>query len=168
MCEFTKIALAHAARYPLMLPQDFGKLAYQSAFGPEHMVEDAPGTAAFILSEWQAVDGGGAPVNPEPIGGGLCRFHMTRGLYSPENAAELARRFAQSAREHTGTKEGLEARLRVLARLPIDGMDAWLSLWRERGCPPVRHSEAFRAAYRPHYRVLRLELADSLTGPRKK
>ena len=38
--EFTQILEAHLGKHPLMEPQDFGKLVFQSEFGPEHMVSD--------------------------------------------------------------------------------------------------------------------------------
>ena len=152
--EFEAIVREHAMRYPLMRPQDYGKLAYQSEFGPEHMIADEQSAARYILSEWQAVASGGVPQNPEPIGNGLCRFHLTKDMFSRENAAALARLFAQSARVHTGTPEGLETRIAILAQLPVDGMGVWLAGWRKEGYPAVHHSEAFRGAYHPHYRVL--------------
>ncbi len=34
MADFLSILAAHAARWPLMTPQDAVKLCYQSAFGP--------------------------------------------------------------------------------------------------------------------------------------
>ena len=40
MSEFELILQAHSARYPLMEPQDYGKLVFQSEFGPEHLVSD--------------------------------------------------------------------------------------------------------------------------------
>jgi hypothetical protein len=65
----------------------------------------------------------------------------------------------QSAAAHAGTSDGLAAKLRVLERLPVEGMDAWLAEYRLRGCPPVHHSDAFRGAYNPHYRILTEPLA---------
>lgn len=149
-----------------MRPRDYFKLAYQSEFGPEHMIADEQSAAALILTEWQAVESNNVLENPEPIGNGLCRFHLVKGLCSPESAAALAGLFAQSAREHTGTREGLEARIAVLTRLSVDGVDAWLADWRANGFPPVRHSEDFRTAYRPHYRVLSQALANAMPIPR--
>lgn len=162
MTDFEAVLLAHAKRYPLMRPQDYGKLAYQSEFGPEHMVADEQSAACLILSEWQAVESGAVLKNPEPIGNGLCRFHLTAGMLSPQRAAALAKLFSQSAREHTGTREGLEKRIAVLARQSVDGMGAWFADWREQGFPPVHHSDIFRAAYRPHYRVVIQALAAPL------
>ncbi len=154
MTEFEAVVRAHTKRYPLMRPQDYAKLAYQSEFGPEHMIADEQSAAKYILSEWQGVEGGPVLQNLEPIGNGLCRFHLTGGMVSPESAGKLAKLFAQSAREHRGTREGLEKRIAVIARLPIAGMGAWLADWREQGVPPVHHSDNFRTVYRPHYRVL--------------
>ena len=160
MTEFEQIALAHRERYPLMRPRDFGKLAYQSEFGPEHMVTNEREIAAYILREWQAVSANAVPCNPEPIGNGICRLHLARETSSQEAAAALAELFMQSAREHTGTPEGLQKRLEILSRLPVSGMGAWLEAYRLQGCPPVHHSEEFRAAYQPHYRILLTPLAN--------
>jgi hypothetical protein len=159
MTEFERIVREHRARYPRMLPQDFAKLAYQSEFGPAHLVTDESEVIESILTEWRAVSGNDPPCNPEPIGNGFCRFHMTDAYDPAEAAPVLAALFIRSAGKRTGTHEGLSARLDVLRRVPVPGMEAWLDGYRQRGCPPVRHSEAFRAAYRPHYRVLAESLA---------
>ena len=82
MTMFEEIARSHAARYPLMEPQDYGKLAFQCTFGPEHMVTDEAAVTAGILAEWESLPPSVAPRDPEPIGNGLCRFHLTGG-YDP-------------------------------------------------------------------------------------
>ena len=38
--SFSAVLADHAARYPAMEPRDFAKLAYQSVFGPEHLLRD--------------------------------------------------------------------------------------------------------------------------------
>ena len=165
MVAFERIVREHIVRYPRMLPQDFAKLAYQSEFGPAHLVADERAVTDSILTEWRAVSGYEPPCNPEPIGGGFCRFHMTDAYDPVEAAPVLAALFIRSAGERTGTHEGLLARLDVLRRMPVPGMEAWLDGYRQRGCPPVRHSEAFREAYRPHYRVLLEPLARRFSAP---
>ena len=161
MTEFERVVHDHGVRYPIMLPQDYGKLAYQSEFGPAHLITDERAVTERILSEWRAASGYDPPCNPEPIGNGLCRFHMTDAFDPAEAAPVLAALFIRSAKEHAGTREGLLARLAVLQSLPVAGMEAWLAGYKKNGCPPVRHSEAFRTAYRPHYRVLCEPLARS-------
>ena len=150
MSGFDQIVRAHAARYPRMGPQDYGKLAYQSEFGPEHLIRDRDHVRVMLEQEL-AVSAGPA-IPPEPIGNGLCRFHL-EGL-DADAAPLLLELFCRTAAEHQGTREGLEARLAVLEALTVPGMDAWLARWRAEGCPAVSHSQTFRGAYAPHYRLL--------------
>jgi len=160
MTDFTAILADHRLRYPLMQPQDYAKLAYQSAMGPEHLLTDEQAAAAYIAREWQSAAAASVPCNPEPIGNGLCRYHMTAAEYSPDAAAWLARLFIRSAREYVKMPEALDARLALLNALPVRGMEPWLAAYRKAGCPAVHHSETFRSAYQPHYRVVLLSLAD--------
>ncbi len=155
MTPFSEIVQAHAARYPAMTPQDYAKLAYQSEFGPEHMVSSRERVCAGLAAETSAP---GADWRSEDIGGGLCRFHLGAAR-SPLSDALLAELFCRTAAEHTGTPEGLAEKLAVLERLDVPGMANFLADYRRRGCPPVHHSEAFRAAYQPHYRLLRVAYA---------
>ena len=53
--DFLSVVNAHRTKYPLMKPQDYTKLAYQSEFGPEHFVRDMPQVEKSILGEWGAV-----------------------------------------------------------------------------------------------------------------
>ncbi len=154
MTEFIAVAQAHRLRYPLMQPVDFGKLAFQSEFGAEHLLADEQAVWRRIREEWETSPMGAPTLNPEPLGNGLCRFHLTRESFSPEAVTLLTRLFILAAAEHKGTAEGLDARLAALEGLPVDGIRAWLAAYRAQGCPPVHHSEAYRLAYQPHYRVL--------------
>lgn len=154
---FLAVAKAHWARYPLMEPQDFAKLAYQSEFGPAHMAQSPDRVLAALLAERK--EAGAAPLPPEPIGNGLCRFHITQGLSTLWELPLAGRMFRRTMALTQGTAAGLADKLEILASLPVPGMGAYLEGWRREGCPPVRHSETFRNAYDPHYRVLRQDLA---------
>ena len=142
-----------------MEPRDFGKLAYQSEFGPEHLLPEGEGFLRRLQEEWSAVPGDQPPRPPEEVGNGLCRFHLKGGGPPEGGAPLLAELVRRTAREHRGTRAGLEARLDQLAALGVPGMAGWLADYRENDCPPVSHSQAFRAAYRPHYRLLAAEYA---------
>ena len=158
--DFFEIARAHWARYPAMEPQDFAKLAYQSTFGPAHMAQSPDKVLAALLAERK--EAGSTPLPPEPIGNGLCRFHITQALSTLSELPLIGRMFTRTMALTEGTEAGLAGRLEQLAGLPVPGMGEYLESWRREGCPPVRHSEAFRNAYNPHYRVLRREFAGFL------
>ena len=147
-----QIIKAHLDRYPLSEPRDLLKLCYQSEFGPEHLVEDGERVQNYIRTEWKTATV--SAMAPEDIGNGLVRFHLT-GEYDPEIAAPLLRElFLRTAREHKGTPSGLEERLKIAGEFALPGTEEAFAAYRAAGCPPVRHSETYREAYQPHYRLL--------------
>ena len=157
--RFESVLEAHAARYPAMMPQDYGKLAYQHVFGPEHLVEDAQAVDRLLQEEWETLrpDPDGV-FRAEPVGNGLCRLHLA-GPWDPAAGKLLGELFCRTAREHSGTAAELAERLDLLQSCPVPGMRDWLADYRAAGCPAVHHSEPFRKAYHPHYRVLAADYA---------
>lgn len=155
---------AHLTRYPRMEPQDVMKLCYQSEFGPGHMITEK--MAPYLYNEWQQAANTPA-IPPEDIGGGLVRFHLT-GQYDPAPAVPLLLQlFSRTAALHKGTREGLEKRLKSAEDCLAETKDQeFLTRFREyvrqcrsAGFPAVHHSESFRSAYAPHYRLLRRDFA---------
>lgn len=157
--DFLTIARTHAARYPLMEARDFGKLAYQSEFGPSHLRNSGQTSQERVLTALLSEEAEGPAQPPEPIGGGLCRFHLSGDLSPVNDLPLLGRLLLRTMWETEGTEEGLRAKLDRLRALNIPGWEDWLAEYRRQGCPVVSHSEAFRNAYHPHYRVLRLDYA---------
>ena len=155
--EFERILNNHRARYPLMEPQDYGKLVYQSEFGPEHMIADEESVLRYLREEWALADEGDR--EPEDIGGGLCRFYLNADTEKDFAAEVLVKLFDLTAKKHIGSLDGLAEKLSVLEKMPVPGMQEWLQEYRAAGCPAVHHSEAYRKAYRPHYRLLKKEYA---------
>ncbi len=160
MSGFSDVVRAHARRYPLMEPQDYVKLAYQSEFGPEHMVSDPESVLAGLAAELRQVPETRSGPRAEAIGGGLCRYHLDGGC--GDLLPLLARFFTASAAARHGTQEGLRAKLDVLAGLPVPGMGDYLAEYVLSGCPAVHHSDGFRARYQPHYRVIDMDYVNYL------
>ena len=157
--DFAAVVQAHRAKYPLMQPQDYAKLAYQSEFGPEYMAPSVEDAAALLEREWAEVPAEQPPAAPVDIGGGLCRFSLGRETDIPAASALLAKLFCRTARSHRGTREGLEQKLALLAEMDVPGMAVWLAQYCAAGCPAVHHSVVYRAAYHPRYRLLEWEYA---------
>lgn len=154
MDDFFAILTAHQTRYPRMEPQDYGKLAHQREFGPAHLAMSPGKLRANLLAEWEALPQDLPPKAPEPVGGKLCRFHLT-GEYDPAQAASLlAHLVHRTGQRHHGSQAGLKARLHTLTDLGIPGLEPWLQAYLAQGCPLLSHSRAFREAYHPHYRLL--------------
>ena len=166
MADFSRILEEHRARWPQMEPRDYVKLAYQSELGAEHLLADPQQLYARLLEEWSAVPADAPVRSPEPIGGGLVRFHLNH-IPDPAALAQaaslLTQLFVLTARSHTGTGEGLGEKLALLRTLDVPGMEEYLEPYTAVGCPAVHHSDAYRAAYAPAYRLLRTDWANWFT-----
>lgn len=156
------ILLEQAARYPCMQPQDAVKLLYQRAFGCGHLIEDLAAATAFAAREMAAVPEDGGALPSESIGGGLCRLSLRAPQVRALGAEALARMMAHTAARHEADParfarelDELTALTRVsLLPFSAEALDDYLRAYRAQGMPPARHSEAYRAAYAPAYRVV--------------
>lgn len=156
---FLQIVKEHMERYPQMEPQDFGKLAFQSEFGPEHLITEIQQAKDFLEEEWKMLPADTTPRYPEAVSGSLCRFPLT-ACPSADAVKLLAELFVLTAKEHQGSMTGLEEKAEQLASLEIPGFVEWRETWKQKGYLPVHHSRAYRGAYHPHYRLLGKEYAD--------
>ena len=157
------ILRAHFARYPQMTPQDAVKLLYQSAFGPGHLIRDESYARARLAEELAHTPPGDGPLL-EDIGGGYARLYLGAAKAQGLSEEAVYARFAQAAAAPCPGKEAFERGLSLLEGLTDGGeapfsaaeLAAYLTDYRAAGCPMVSHSEIYRAAYRPAYRVVLL------------
>ena len=160
--EVRHILIAHAGKYPRMTPCDGVKLLYQNEFGGGHLIRDREQAMARLRAEYAAT-----PHDPslplfEDIGNGLVRV-MLGAVNTAEYPLEsLMDDFIRSAALRTGNKDTFLKKLDILRELserdafPFTAgeLDAYLELYIAAGCPMVSHSEQYRAAYHPAYRVI--------------
>lgn len=158
--------LDQCARYPTLTVQDLLKFLHQSTFGCGHLVESTDGGLDALNAEAAACP---PRSGAEPLDGDFCRVHLgtlAQGL-APET---LWRAVVLSSQAPCGTGEELESRLDVLLSLSQEGalpcsaqeVGGAVSPWRTDGFPMQRHSEVFRAAYAPAYRVVHRRFGDLL------
>ena len=156
------ILLAHARLYPKMEPRDAVKLLYQSEFGGGHMIHDEEGCLCFLRQEYASLPQRSDLPLLEDIGGGMFRVNLgalDRYGYSVE---ALGRDFIRSAAIRRGSMECFLGKLQLLTELTREGhlpfspdaLNVYLTQYESKGYPPVSHSEAYRAAYHPAYRVV--------------
>lgn len=150
--------------YPQLQPEDLLKGLHQSVFGCGHFVDEK--AREYLWKELETLEPSDGP-EVEPLAGDFCRIHLrclSRCGLAPET---LLRLFLRSAIEPAGTAAQLEERLEVLLRMAsagqvtvrCDEVRGLVEAWRRAGYPACHHSERFRAAYKPAYRVVRGEYA---------
>lgn len=171
MEELRQILRQHALRYPQMEPTDAVKLVYQNEFGGGHLIRDPQACLVYLQKEYDTVEKDpGIPLY-EDIGNGIVRVNLA--ALAPEDMIPLGERFIRSAQAHKGTRDRFVKKLDVLCQLAEaqifafdpEALDAYLTGYRASGYPPVSHSEAYRAAYHPAYRIV---LKNSLVFPLSK
>lgn len=161
---------AQCARWPLLTAQDLTKALYQAFFGCGHFVSDREKGLQWLIDEEKTLAGAPRQSLPpfiEELGESYCRVHLAQmkkeGL-APETLFSL---FALSAQAPSGDMEVFGRLIDTMQELIEQGelavnkesARAFLREYRAAGFPSTHHSEPFRAAYAPAYRVIRADYA---------
>ncbi len=149
----------HCRRYPLLQSEDLLKFIHHSAFGCGHLIADASAAEEWLRQE---LDSCGGEDHIESLPGGFCRVHLGVLKTLGVSARSFAQLFALSAEKEVpgpATAEELLTAALDMARdglLPFsfDDFSAAAEKWRAAGYSAQHHSETFRHAYAPAYRVL--------------
>jgi hypothetical protein len=161
---FRQILAQHATRYPRLQVQDLYKLVYQGALGSEHAVADASQARAWLEREVDGLaDGPQEPVfEPISADGQVVRVNLRPYVAGGGNLEALLEGFLRTAREYKGTIAQLKRYWSYAGRmaqagalvLPVNELKSFFDEMQARGFPAVHHSQEYRRAYRPAYRVV--------------
>ena len=148
-------------KHPSMSPQDIVKLCYQAVFGAEHLLEDSEKARAYLSEEMDSVTAEDGELY-EKISSGTIRVNLRvwkkRGLPTEW----LFNMFAYSLKKSTRENEAFLCVIREAERL-IASADVSFSLaeWEKYieeyisdGIRAVSHSEEYRRAEKPSYRIV--------------
>ncbi|HMK22130.1 MAG TPA: hypothetical protein VK466_07325 [Terriglobales bacterium] len=162
----------HFQRYPRMELVDVYKLLHQAAMGPGHAIHDPADARARLAAELS--DLGEGPEDPiaDAISpdGKMARIHLRPYFAAGHTANVLVDAFVQTARRYPAVPEKLEKFCACLGDLAAAGgipfareeVEQYVQDIAGQAYPVVHHSDAYRAAYRPAYRVVALDLLPAL------
>lgn len=162
---------AHSARYPGLGLEDIYKLLHQAALGPAHAVEALAARGRLAQEAGELGAGPDEPlVDPISPDGRLARVHLRPYLAQGRDLNTLADAFAETARTWTPSIDKLAKFCGCLGDLADAGgiacartdVVAYMNARAAEGWPAVRHSAAYRAAWRPAYRVVDVALLPDL------
>ncbi len=165
-----KMLREQCARWPKLTAMDLTKALYQAEFGCGHFVGDPSRALNWLKEEQASLADANRELQPpfiEPLDSAFCRVHLAHMKKEGLSSETLCRLFVLSAREKTGDMQQFRLLLDEMETavesglLPVNQASAkeFLAGYRAAGCPSTHHSEAFREAYQPAYRVIRSDYA---------
>ncbi len=156
------ILLTHAKKYPLMEPTDAVKLLYQNEFGGGHLIRDPEACLDYLRREYRSIPQ--TPLSPltESIGNGMARVSLSALDHHGFLPEDLGAVFLQSAAIVHGCVDSFRKKLSVLEEVTCAGqmpfsqemLQTYLEQYQAKGFPMVSHSEIYRSAYHPAYRIV--------------
>lgn len=163
----------HLARHPAMGLADVYKLLHQAALGSAHAVD---GDTARARLEAEIATMGPGP--DEPLAdvispdGRLARVHLRTYVARSLDVPALATAFAGTAASYAGSPEKLAKFCGCLGDFADTGgipfgradVEAYMQARQGDGWKAVHHSDAYKAAYAPAYRVVDLQLMPGLVA----
>ena len=164
-----QLIVTHYNTYPKMQIQDVFKFIFQSAFGCEHLVSSEERALAYINAELERIKGESYEARIDRLDGDYSRVHLSC-INEKLSAEDLAKYFCLSAKVEPEGMHALTEKIKVARELILDGtiplslseFDELHSKWQEAGYPTIHHSEAFREAYKPAYRVVANEYVEKI------
>lgn len=162
---FREYLNAQLAAHPAARPRDVVKLCHQAACGGEHLLSDMAAAEAYFFREFEGVVSREKPLW-ENVSDDFCRVDLGAWKAAGLPAEWLWRMFALSAEavENGGRLEEYLAAADEVCRsggASFSGADwaAYLAAYRAGGMGAVHHSEEYRVAEDPAYRVVSRRLA---------
>lgn len=141
--------------HPAMGFQDIIKLCYQAAYGAEHLLADMEKAKTFLYEEYDKTEQKNMPLFEE-ISAEHVRINLSAWKYRKLPIDILFKIFCLSAKKNnegdTKVNEYLDLSCRLLKS---PDLDAFIEKYRKSGIVPVHHSQQYRDAENPAYRVIK-------------
>lgn len=160
--EIIEILRKHAKKYPLMQPCDAVKLIFQNEFGGGHLIKDPEKSLEMLRREFSEVEKEPGAELYEYIGNGISRVNLSAIYESAYPLEALNRDFVSSAENRKGSLDSFLNKLSAVSSefekigfgFEKAEFEAYICEYKAAGCPMVSHSEIYRKAYKPAYRVV--------------
>jgi hypothetical protein len=169
----------HFKHYPLLRAQDVYKLVHQGVFGPGHIIRGEDQCRKSLEQEFTRLSsqtGDPESLNPQPTEpldpeGKLVRVNLEPFRSDKGAVTRLVRALIETARTIPADSAVMQQRLSeaiACCREKLPDRAVWLQEMADaapkEGFPPIHHSRAYEIAYRPAYRVVRLDLFQLPSG----
>lgn len=154
------------ANYPLATLQDIYKTCYQDYFGAEHLMNDTAAARNYInyeLAQCRDTDLGRMPKR-EPTGfrHRFVRINFSNIVEGELSEEQMLTMFINAAGKDNAYGDNWLEEWKLIEKIAIETVPEWKDaelqaelMKAAEGNHAVRHSDAFRENYNPHYRIVR-------------
>ena len=173
--DIKKAILQLVADYPEATLQDVYKSFYQAHFGPEHFISDTASVHQYLIYEIEVAKTDIVPApyyEPTGANGEYIRVHLRCVAEGKVSAETLFHAFIDSKRNRCNAIPWVTEWQKIIET--IDRMDLPSLADEElrktldeyaQIDQAVRHSEQYRQAYHPHYRIVRKDIFEQSIKP---
>lgn len=149
--------------HPSIQMQDIVKMCYQAVFGPEHLLADVERAKTYFIQEYEATPANKSQPLYEPVSDTFCRVNLGAWKAHGLDPEELFLLFVSSASDkNSGTEADFDFCVKEVVKMITDGLlsfspEDWqnyFSAYTKNGIHPVHHSDAYRLAEQPSYRLV--------------
>lgn len=160
---FESCLLEQLSKHPAMQAQDLVKLSYHAACGADHLLRDLDEARAYFLAEYENTHPAEGDLY-EPVSGDFARVNIAQWKQRGLKADWLFKLFCLSAVHDENSREKLLQNIRtvecMLSHTHISRVewDEYITDYVNQGLPAVHHSDVYRQAERPAYRLVKLPL----------
>lgn len=159
--ELKEVIINHIKKYPESELQDILKLLFQNEFGPKHLTINEIEAFKNLSKEVQSLTYKNNEELFEDIGAGALRLNL-KALPEGTDLNYINKVILQSAEDFSGTNENLVVKFGLLVvmaennEIPFDieRVRNETNAFAKNGFKPVSHSESYKKAYTPSYRVI--------------
>ncbi len=168
--NFEHYLIEQAVAHPSGQPRDILKQCYQAAYGAEHLLADLDRARTYLEREYVSVTASQEQPLYEAISPQVCRVNLAAWKQHDLPLEWLFRMFAASASIAVDHGQATQQFLSYLdiadhliqtGRLPVSfSAEEWtnaLSSYKNSGMNAVHHSDPYRQAEYPAYRIIRYE-----------
>lgn len=151
---FENILKKQLKQYPEQQPQDVYKMIYQGVYAGGHIIKDKASHLTWLIQEMEAVKDRDFK-RPECISNAYMRLHLDGLKKSPIHRDTLEKMILLSAEKNQGSLAQFEERLSLWqALVNREDTHEFIARMKAQNYPLVHHSEAYRQAYHPAYRII--------------